>query len=821
MESSWPGVNFIAAIDTTLPLGKIMSTAKLSSKTNDDKIDGVLSGVQWDEKLTLTYSFPTSIGQYNYTDVDIYDDNGNFLYAITYSEGYSGFNASQVIAAKFALEQNDGKAANNGFSVEGFTNLNITEETSAEGDLRFSNTTDPDFATAHAYLPNNTERAGDVWFGPTPAYSTPEAGNYAWHTVLHETGHALGLSHPHDNLNNFGTLPAQYDHMEYTVMSYKSYEGGPSGYYPGQDFAQTYMMLDIAALQHMYGADYTTNSGNTVYKWTPNSGDTLVNGSVAIDAGSNRIFATVWDGGGIDTYDLSAYASNLSINLNPGEASSFGTAQTAYLGAGNYASGNIYNAMLHQGDERSLIENAIGGSGNDVITGNAADNTLRGEGGDDTITGGTGNDLIYGNTENDHLSGQDGNDTLWGGYGDDTVFGGGGSDELRGNAGNDTMKGGTGDDILHGSSGNDHLSGNDQDDSLFGGSGDDTLFGGTGNDELTGGDDNDMLTGGSGADTLYGASGRDTLIGSSGNDVLDGGADDDRLEGGAGDDTLSGGDGNDWFEDQDGGDTYIGGAGADTVSFFDNAAGASANLETGASSSGDSFDSIENLSGSHTGADSLTGNVSGNGIEGNGGDDTLRGEGGDDTITGGTGNDLIYGNTENDHLSGQDGNDTLWGGYGDDTVFGGGGSDELRGNAGNDTMKGGTGDDILHGSSGNDHLSGNDQDDSLFGGSGEDTLFGGTGDDELTGGSDSDVMTGGSGADVFLFKKGNGSDQINDFGNGNDVLSLQDFGFSSEQDALSNASQVSGDVVFDFGSGDSLILLDLQLQDLNGYISFA
>ena len=83
------------------------------------------------------------------------------------------------------------------------------------------------------------------------------------------------------------------------------------------------MMYDIAALQHMYGADFTTNSGNTTYTWNPLNGNTVVNGLTTITPGGNRIFLTIWDGGGIDTYDLSAYSSNLSVNLAPGSYSVF------------------------------------------------------------------------------------------------------------------------------------------------------------------------------------------------------------------------------------------------------------------------------------------------------------------------------------------------------------------------------------------------------------------------------------------------------------------------------------------------------------------
>ena len=52
-----------------------------------------------------------------------------------------------------------------------------------------------------------------------------------------------------------------------------------------------------------------------------------------------------------------------------------------------------------------IIENAHGGSGNDLITGNAADNKLTGAGGNDTIDGAGGNDTaIYSGTRLDHVA---------------------------------------------------------------------------------------------------------------------------------------------------------------------------------------------------------------------------------------------------------------------------------------------------------------------------------------------------------------------------------------------------------------------------------
>ncbi|QAX31040.1 hypothetical protein ETW24_17605 [Leisingera sp. NJS204] len=555
------------------------------------------------------------------------------------------------------------------------------------------------------------------------------AGSLGRWVILHEIGHTLGLSHPHHNSNDFGELSAQYDHFEYTVMSYNSYEGSSGfGSVSGWNFPQTYMMLDIAALQHMYGADYTTNSGNTVYKWNPNSGDTLVNGSVAIDAGGNKIFATIWDGGGVDTYDLSAYSSNLSIDLNPGESSSFSSSQTASLGNGNLASGNIYNALLHEGDERSLIENAIGGSGNDLITGNDAGNELRGGNGNDTLKGAGGDDLLLGNQGEDSLRGGNGNDTLNGGWDNDTLKGGDGGDEL------------------------------------LGGLGDDKLFGEEGNDSLTGGSGTDTLYGGANGDTLDGGNGGDLLIGGEGNDVywVNSGADTVRETSGEGQDLVN-----------------------SSVSFDmrDHSQHIEDLVLTGTG----------NVDGRGNGKNNeLTGNDGNNDLNGGSGNDSIFAGDGDDTVSGGNQGDYIKGNEGNDILDGDGGNDILIGGYGNDTLSGGSSNDELIGSVGND---------------------------SLLGGGGADTLSGGGNNDYLRGGDGSDILTGGGGSDTFEFKKGNDSVQVTDFGNGNDTLVLSSFGFSSEQDALSHAREVSGDVLFDFGNGDNLTLLDLQLQDLNGNIS--
>ena len=152
------------------------------------------------------------------------------------------------------------------------------------------------------------------------------------------------------------------------------------------------MVYDIAALQYMYGANYSTNSGDTVYKWNPTTGQETINGVAQTAPGGNTVFMTIWDGGGNDTYDFSNYTTNLSVNLQPGSWTTVSATQLANLGAGHTAIGNIANAYLNNNNPASLVENAVGGTGNDTITGNIANNKLTGGAGNDTLDGVSGTD---------------------------------------------------------------------------------------------------------------------------------------------------------------------------------------------------------------------------------------------------------------------------------------------------------------------------------------------------------------------------------------------------------------------------------------------
>lgn len=113
--------------------------------------------------------------------------------------------------------------------------------------------------------------------------------------------------------------------------------------------------------------------------------------------------ATLTDTGGVDLVNASMVTSALLLDLNPGGVSTIDGVQLT-----------ISNL--------TLIENAIGGDGDDNISGNAAANELRGMRGNDQISGLAGNDIIYGGDGNDVLDGGDGDDIIYGGLGDDIYY---------------------------------------------------------------------------------------------------------------------------------------------------------------------------------------------------------------------------------------------------------------------------------------------------------------------------------------------------------------------------------------------------------------
>ena len=452
-------------------------------KTGDDDIDGILWGWRWDVS-DFTFSFPRSTANYD-------------GYAAIV--GFQGFGTAQQAATRKILNH-----------IESFCDVSFTEVGPNQGvaNFRFAEarqinyTNDPgltrfpglhDIGSAEANPPEdyyfgNPPTApifsqGDSWYNRTD-YNDVRLGSFAFSAgLMHETGHNLGLKHGHVVQQGHGLtfpkLPRDHNSYEYSVMTYAQFVGdNPGNGDNAPDHPTTYMQDDIAALQYLYGANFRYESDNTRYKWNPKTGESYVDGVSKGRPVHNYILQTVWDGGGVDTYDFSNYTSGVRVNLTPGAWSRTTTEQLANLGSeGNgpdhFARGSIANALLYRGDTRSLIENVVGSRGDDSITGNGADNLLVGGNGDDRMKGLRGDDTYVVSNLGDRVSerpGQ-GEDTVRSSLsflldpnfedlvltGSARIFGvGNGLDNsLTGNGNANGLNGGAGHDVLKGLGGAD------------------------------------------------------------------------------------------------------------------------------------------------------------------------------------------------------------------------------------------------------------------------------------------------------------------------------------------------------------------------------
>jgi Ca2+-binding RTX toxin-like protein len=373
------------------------------------------------------------------------------------------------------------------------------------------------------------------------------------------------------------------------------------------------------------GSGNDTLVGNVLpNKLTGNAGNDRLNGG----SGSDSLIGGLGD----DTYVFgvasAAEADTVTEATNAGtDTLSFSTLTTdVLLKLGTSAVQTVHTNRTLKLNAVATFENAIGGSGNDTLSGNSAANVLTGNAGNDRLTGGAGSD------------------SLIGGLGDDTyIFGVASAAEAdivteATNAGTDTLSFST-------------LTTNV------------VLNLGTSAVQTVHANRTLKLNSPSTFENAIGGSGNDTLSGNSAANVLTGNAGNDRLTGGAGNDSLIGGLGDDIYvfgpatTTEADTVTEATNAGTDTLSFSTLTTNVVLNLGTSAVQTVhtnrtlklNAASTFENAVGG-SGNDTLTGNTAANVLVGNAGSDRLSGGAGRDILIGGNGLDTLNGGTEDDIL---------------------------------------------------------------------------------------------------------------------------------------------------------------------------
>ena len=354
----------------------------LDSLTGEYKFAGSLgSGTQ------LTYSFPWATSE---------------VAAWANNPSYSPLNEPAAGLTLNAMQQAAFRAALASWSaVANVRFFEVPDTADSVGDIRVAWTGLPN-PPSDAWTWQSADywaNAGDIWLSAPLMGGQPDAdwqgGGFSFMSLIHELGHALWLEHPFEDIT---PLPSAWDTQQYTVMSYTEHprhrfvnyhpavtepDGSATVTWDAKPvYPSTPMLLDVAAIQRLYGANWDWHAGDDMYAFSADA----------------PFIMTLWDGGGTDTISAGNFTTDCLIDLREGHFSSLSILPDPSITGLSDPPLAPPLAIDYDGTDNlaiafgARIENAVGGRGDDGLIGNALANQLTGGAGNDTLDGGAGID---------------------------------------------------------------------------------------------------------------------------------------------------------------------------------------------------------------------------------------------------------------------------------------------------------------------------------------------------------------------------------------------------------------------------------------------